>query len=102
GTARPATSSLSLHDALPICHGAEQRRRRGQRRDRVARDIRQHGPDALLMRGQHLQPPHKKVEEAVTSGIALRAAAAVAEYGLVRSEEHTSELQSRENRVCRP
>src|SRR5690606_41786578 len=72
----PATTelyTLSLHDALPISRG----RRRRRLRDRRAR------PGARHRRAAR---DHRAALPGVRPG---------------RSEEHTSELQSRENLVCR-
>src|SRR5690606_40529497 len=76
----PATYTLSLHDALPIWPAG--RRHRGRRRGRGTPCPRGHRAfgrqgDACRRHGQH--------------GLCRRG----------RSEEHTSELQSRENLVCR-
>src|SRR5436309_6213821 len=68
-TATTEIYTLSLHDALPICHGSA-------RRCRHARH-----PDERQLHPQH----HDRLLRRRRS----------------RSEEHTSELQSRENLVCR-
>src|SRR5690606_41988102 len=75
--------ALSLHDALPIClQLCRLRQRRGFARCRID----QHHP--VLRRHHH----HRAVaDEARMEWIAQEE----------RSEEHTSELQSRENLVCR-
>src|SRR5437870_8516838 len=78
-TPAPATSTLSLHDALPIWKAS------GQRHARAGRGQRGRGQPGEGDRGaepQVRQPP---------PGRAFR----------VRSEEHTSELQSRGHLVCR-
>src|SRR5690606_39873435 len=84
----PPVYTLSLHDALPIsrdgCRTA--RRVRGGQgygsacsgREREAR-----GPDCS---------PRSRIGRSEKQGVSL---------SCVRSEEHTSELQSRENIVCR-
>src|SRR5206468_12583341 len=74
----PPTATLytfSLHDALPISHGAGHRRPPGQRRH-SERDGNANGPR-----------PHIPDEPDAD--------------GVARSEEHTSELQSRSDLVCR-
>src|SRR5436309_12652883 len=91
----PELSTLSLHDALPIC---EERRDDAARRAAGAEheDIgsvelhavvaRQVGDEARAVRVVGVDPrvaPHEEIR------------------GARRSEEHTSELQSRENLVCR-
>src|SRR5690606_42033478 len=82
----PAIYPLSLHDALPIC---ERRRPDGARRpdggsgwrERIGQDHTRPGrAQAPPQRGRH------PLRGRDTFG---------------RSEEHTSELQSRENLVCR-
>src|SRR5690606_39409166 len=98
----PAPSTLSLHDALPISSRAEppiaikhlQSNHEGVLIDAIQAD----GPAAL---GLIINPG------ALThSSIALRDAVSgvgvpTVEVHISRSEEHTSELQSRENLVCR-
>src|SRR5690606_41186431 len=91
----PHSYSLSLPDALPICgryrRGIEQLVRAGrrQRRRLVAVD-----PPALQLAAR--QDQLERAQLAIHPGLhgELEAPA-------VRSEEHTSELQSRENLVCR-
>src|SRR5690606_40131646 len=83
-------STLSLHDALPIfggdgARGVEAERLVGERE--IVVDRLRH-PDGL--QPERAQPP-RDVERAV----------AAREHEPLRSEEHTSELQSRENLVCR-
>src|SRR2546429_2263590 len=63
-TATTEIYTLSLHDALPICH---------------AQDATQWRPKLVIQTGQELALHHAKL----------------------RSEEHTSELQSRLHLVCR-
>src|SRR5690606_41315266 len=91
-------SALSLHDALPICLGradaaggagvaAPQGGRRPARREERTRDLRvrqRYAEEAQDVRGAGSDP---------------RRSADTADGE--RSEEHTSELQSRENLVCR-
>src|SRR5437868_10100564 len=72
-TATPEIYTLSLHDALPICG----RRRLGQE-GQLGRRARHREPAARSGRGA--RPGHER---------------------RVRSEEHTSELQSRFDLVCR-
>src|SRR5690606_42049530 len=80
----PATSeiyTLSLHDALPISVHPAVRKGRHLPQERH-RQLGPGGPDRAGQRAGDRQPR-----------LALRRAG--------RSEEHTSELQSRENLVCR-
>src|SRR5688572_31202841 len=84
----PDTYTLSLHDALPICavRGAVQRRREGSRVCRHRRDVAvaiRHGAGRVRQRARS----------------PLESAAAALSFA--RSEEHTSELQSQSNLVCR-
>src|SRR5690606_40883205 len=83
-TARPPTYTLSLHDALPI----------SQPRQHRARPVR---PDGGGDR------PHSRVDRmgARTCDRRPKSARSSTHSVNTRSEEHTSELQSRENLVCR-
>src|SRR5690606_41287064 len=72
--------TLSLHDALPILEPASRKRRRRE----AAGDGRRDG--ALRARGLR-----RAIQDSVARHRRRRS----------RSEEHTSELQSRENLVCR-
>src|SRR5690606_41755293 len=92
-TATPYIYTLSLHDALPIYPPADPRpdgppaRRREQRADpRLAQRPR------LGAGGRRRPPPARHRRRRRPGGRAGRQG---------RSEEHTSELQSRENLVCR-
>src|SRR5690606_41934070 len=76
--APPGISTLSLHAALPLSSSPE-RPARWARRTRPGRGV--------------AAPSH-------TSGLPSQASASCASAAR-RSEEHTSELQSRENLVCR-
>src|SRR3712207_7204929 len=82
-TATTEIYTLSLHDALPISHPPDARplARRRARRPRKAHRGAGRGPPAAL--GHHARPR--------TGGRRARR----------RSEEHTSELQSRQYLVCR-
>src|SRR5690606_39393973 len=78
----PDPSPLSLHDALPICRhrSAGGRAARARRGETPARQTRASTPRRRALRGCG-RPPSRQSNR--------------------RSEEHTSELQSRENLVCR-
>src|SRR5690606_40579280 len=89
----PQTSPLSLHDALPIYHGLPLARIRDRERS------------------QQPQAGGLRAASAVRRGSFRRWTRAAPSIGRhaqrsrrvreCRSEEHTSELQSRENLVCR-
>src|SRR5690606_41809839 len=89
-TARTPPYTLPLHDALPILC---------QRHPAAAAER------TLLEHGRASQRPQSAaaVDDADPDRVAARALAGVDEgpVAAVRSEEHTSELQSRENLVCR-
>src|SRR5690606_41399869 len=94
-TAPPELYTLSLHDALPIYHGPRRRhpRPRGclQQRERLA------GPGDRPAKGAgnvtDVSELRRQLREAGRYMLDNELA--------WRSEEHTSELQSRENLVCR-
>src|SRR5690606_41853727 len=90
-TSATETYTLSLHDALPISPVLEARGRScylpgGVRTDRgrLGEEV-----ECLLARGDALAAATPLVEQFPAA------------LGEGRSEEHTSELQSRENLVCR-
>src|SRR5690606_41972184 len=86
----PDIYPLALHDALPISSPAQRAL-------------------SLLVRREHSRPEltRKLLARGVAEADAAEAVARMAEAGwqddqrFARSEEHTSELQSRENLVCR-
>src|SRR5262249_58178573 len=93
--ATPATSTLSLHDALPIC-------------DEEERESGASGPGERVDGGGHA---HNRPAAAARVGLAMRADHVARPQGskirqgvvpCARSEEHTSEIQSLTNLVCRP
>src|SRR5207302_11083807 len=96
-TSSTAISTLSLHDALPIFTGG----------DRFERSVWTVTPS-----GRHDQHPrrHARTPWPVTDDAEAFAGQCFLRWerqtffpvpGVPRSEEHTSELQSRENLVCR-
>src|SRR5690606_41530232 len=90
--ATTAVSPLSLHDALPICF-----RRDGAEALRIAHSLeieRKHFRRGIV------QLPVDDLVEAEIGLVAGRDEMGQADAAR-RSEEHTSELQSRENLVCR-
>src|SRR5690606_41937945 len=100
---QPTTSTsarLSLHDALPICtpfgHGRPFTRRQLEDLVRGAELEPLAWSQALYLPPWPLLAGAAEGVEAVASRV-LPGAAGV----ILRSEEHTSELQSRENLVCR-
>src|SRR5690606_41669908 len=88
-----AISTLSLHDALPILALAEDDRRSALR-ERTNAELLARAKSAFLANMSHdLRTPLNAIlgfSEMIRLGLAGP-----------RSEEHTSELQSRENLVCR-
>src|SRR5690606_41840668 len=78
-----ALHTLSLHDALPICRAWP--RSAGPR------------PGARRGKSEPRLPGHRR--SSCASGHVLEQSEIFS--GIHRSEEHTSELQSRENLVCR-
>src|SRR5690606_42018214 len=92
-TATTATYPLSLHDALPICECAH-------RRAGSAPPRHDHAPEAPE---PHLAGPDRRRTRATAPAARERphGGRAVDRLSARRSEEHTSELQSRENLVCR-
>src|SRR2546422_3371522 len=86
-TATTEIYTLSLHDALPISLG-----RLFFWRSRADQPRRASAPKALLMR---------TLIRLTTIGVVAVGAACRDEPGSLRSEEHTSELQSRLHLVCR-
>src|SRR5207237_6180807 len=87
--ASPHISSLSLHDALPICLGPHRVPGQDRRAGRI--DLVPTQPPAGL------SPTRNRLGQAATRRRAQRRT----ETGWRRSEEHTSELQSHLNLVCR-
>src|SRR5690606_41868077 len=78
-----AIYTLSLHDALPICFCVQGQTSVSARRPRLG--------SAGLSKQSLFQPVFSPFTECVTGR----------GWTVTRSEEHTSELQSRENLVCR-
>src|SRR5688572_31683681 len=79
-TATPEIYTLSLHDALPICSSGSRHSPTSSSRDRSTRSSVRHSSC-------------RSPESHSTSGGRWNAS--------TRSEEHTSELQSQSNLVCR-
>src|SRR5690606_40160844 len=90
--------ALSLHDALPICD--ERRIRRLDNRDGDHRALHAAALRKLLDGELKLTPRRVPVRDR-DALLELHALAVDARPARHRSEEHTSELQSRENLVCR-
>src|SRR5690606_41989452 len=93
-TAAPQADTLSLHDALPISPGGKVRVRRAGSAE-VCRSAAS-GPEASIT--SRVRPALRPSCSPLMRGASAAAAVAPARN---RSEEHTSELQSRENLVCR-
>src|SRR2546427_6680321 len=86
---RPPRSTLSLHDALPILVVVEHDEDTIRRADHII-DI---GPSAGIRGG-------RLVAQGTAADIMAAEDSITGRY-LLRSEEHTSELQSQSNLVCR-
>src|SRR5690606_41365697 len=82
-------STLSLHDALPICCATREARKGRCRRNSPG------GPRRSQAPARHGRAPER------SSGASAAWADTASDIQVRRSEEHTSELQSRENLVCR-
>src|SRR5690606_39668021 len=95
-TAPTETSTLSLHDALPIWEG-----RSSQRRERSVLDIGRQRPDSAASARAARAQGQTRTEPASGASSPGSPNATRARRRPQRSEEHTSELQSRENLVCR-
>src|SRR5207253_10888595 len=96
-TATPYISTLSLHDALPICIAFQAAPGDRRRPHRPARGGQLAGHDIAVTTvvagaAQHHAWPRRPAD---LDGLGDRRA------GALRSEEHTSELQSRGHLVCR-
>src|SRR5690606_41018880 len=95
--AADACSTLSLHDALPIFRGRPMSRPKGAKASPVR------GSARIRKTFTHLilsLPLAGKAAFPVPQGGGPQAPSPLSRAG-GRSEEHTSELQSRENLVCR-
>src|SRR5204862_7072817 len=98
----PASSTLSLHDALPISRGAHAPRAEPSRRVAPAEERRRAGAPI-----RHPRAPWGRGGEPAAVLRARLGPAGLPPYGATasvgprrRSEEHTSELQSRRDLVC--
>src|SRR5207249_10092444 len=96
----PVTYTLSLHDALPISHvgcDPDEVRQRSTGQVGIEFGKRNHLPAAGRVRGDVGVVDERTVLLGVLAGGASQKAC----RGQPRSEEHTSELQSRFDLVCR-
>src|SRR5690606_41023157 len=92
----PATDTLSLHDALPIFVQPQ------LRADLLVDHAARHPGEGVRPRiAQDHDAPRSHVLAREALEVGARAEHAFAVIDRARSEEHTSELQSRENLVCR-
>src|SRR5690606_40232774 len=91
--------SLSLHDALPISSVTVARRSRSARIWACIADTTSGGGSMRWISTRTTRTPHVSVASSSTlrSWVLIRSRLVNA----ARSEEHTSELQSREKLVCR-
>src|SRR5690606_39652053 len=93
--------SLSLHDALPICMFEHVGVRNYAEYMRVVRGLLK--PDGLFLlhtigRNESARHTNPWIAKYIFPNSMLPS---IRQIGEARSEEHTSELQSRENLVCR-
>src|SRR5690606_42035148 len=88
--ASPANYTLSLHDALPIFE--LQGVRKSEREERSKAMLTAVGLEDLFHRRPHEMSGGQQQRVAIARAVVSNPE---------RSEEHTSELQSRENLVCR-
>src|SRR5690606_40827089 len=95
-TAPTRLSSLSLHDALPIFLQRKPAAGWRYKGDDAVSILRVYGRLAVASLRAKMQ---YKLDFLVNT--LLWGALTTADFLMVRSEEHTSELQSRENLVCR-
>src|SRR5690606_40848013 len=93
-TASPAIYTLSLHDALPISLGLTK-----DQRVTVSSTTGTIGP--VLVRPYSVSRGSVVMYYPEVNKIISRSVDPVSRTPAFRSEEHTSELQSRENLVCR-
>src|SRR5690606_41836407 len=97
-TSSTQISTLSLHDALPISLHAGIGPFQGLLRRRREHGVQTHGVGAVLVDGfLRVDTVVFRLRHFAHAGSLQRQTIAAA----FRSEEHTSELQSRENLVCR-
>src|SRR5690606_41113649 len=100
-TAATPAHTLSLHDALPICVLAQvlfvrpAHSTKGHASLLEVRFIRELGKDALGEIRLHVEKADIAIVEDDFQGVVGQ------RLDVRRSEEHTSEVQSRENLVCR-
>src|SRR5690606_41805359 len=97
-----AHHTLYLHDALPICRAESAQRLRPRWRHRQAA-LRPPGASALEAPVGRVAAGNRGLWREVFAGVdeqvLLEAVLPVVQLPIARSEEHTSELQSRENIV---
>src|SRR5690606_40895739 len=97
----PPSSTLSLHDALPISAVQQDFSRQAGSRPRRARRAQRELSSSAATTSPVASPIQMP---SPSSGVKKPSQIAVPSPGIQyanRSEEHTSELQSRENLVCR-
>src|SRR5690606_39340480 len=99
-TAAAARSPLSLHDALPIY---DRKFEIAIREIEVAQRLSPTSPSILANKALILHHAGRHDEAlAILEPLAAAQPELLSPASYLRSEEHTSELQSRENLVCRP
>src|SRR5260221_12721079 len=101
-TATTEIYTLSLHDALPICHVREGHRHGlAHAVALVAETEDEEGEAPAVGRGEDVEGRHGRAGDAEGQRVVDAVGAELAEPPRVRSEEHTSELQSHSDLVCR-
>src|SRR5690606_40575217 len=97
-----SSSPLSLHDALPISElaQAEALFQKTQREHFLAQGVTMSAPDTVHFAWDTDIGAGTTIEPFVVFGPGARVAEGARIRSFSRSEEHTSELQSRENLVC--
>src|SRR5690606_41765516 len=93
-TAHTATYSLSLHDALPICNSSTSINKQLTQAVLKELDLKHHFID---LKSLDIPLFSEDLEKEIGSPPGVQ----LLKKEIERSEEHTSELQSRENLVCR-
>src|SRR5699024_11243547 len=97
----PTNYSPSLHDALPIFKAAGEIKTKPTQHS--VKELRSLGiqPDAIVLRSEMEIDEETKAKISLFSDVDTEAVKKMLDADTLRSEEHTSELQSRFDLVCR-